>query len=129
MRWLIFGKSIDGGARWQAFSNGLTNSAIWTLAIDQKTPAMLFAGTNGGVFFLQREVKSQVYLPVVELGLYYMLEKRGFPILERVDPQFSWILWRRRRKPLGLDHTCLEKGFNNCISDFQAPTLCRKFCS
>src|SRR5689334_20616012 len=44
-------KSTDGGASWIASSGGLTAGLRFqTLAIDPKTPSILYLGSNGGVF-------------------------------------------------------------------------------
>jgi uncharacterized repeat protein (TIGR01451 family) len=39
-------KSTDGGANWSAANSGLTNKAVSTLAIDPKTPSILYVGTS-----------------------------------------------------------------------------------
>jgi photosystem II stability/assembly factor-like uncharacterized protein len=62
-------RSTDGGEIWEAFNNGLTDLYIRALAIDPQMPEKIFAGSGSGVFtILQMEVKSQVYLPVLQLG-------------------------------------------------------------
>jgi hypothetical protein len=44
-------KSINNGATWDLFNSGLTNTIVWSLAIDPLTPATLYAGTYGGGIF------------------------------------------------------------------------------
>jgi photosystem II stability/assembly factor-like uncharacterized protein len=44
-------KSINNGSSWDLFNSGLTTTLVWTLAIDPKTPATLYAGTYGGGVF------------------------------------------------------------------------------
>ena len=41
-------KSTNGGGNW--INTGLTDTSVYALAIDPKTPATLYAGTDGGVF-------------------------------------------------------------------------------
>ena len=43
-------KSVNGGADWQPFNDGLTNMDVRALAISRGTPKFLLAGTAGGVF-------------------------------------------------------------------------------
>jgi photosystem II stability/assembly factor-like uncharacterized protein len=44
--------SLDGGASWNAMNAGLTNLAVYVLAVDP-TGNLLHAGTGGGVFDIQ----------------------------------------------------------------------------
>jgi photosystem II stability/assembly factor-like uncharacterized protein len=44
-------KSTDGGTTWSAVNSGLTNTAVFALAIDPTTPNTLYAGTGGGGVF------------------------------------------------------------------------------
>jgi hypothetical protein len=43
-------RSIDGGAMWSAFNDGLENLNVRSLALVQGTPNTLYAGTPSGVF-------------------------------------------------------------------------------
>src|SRR5262249_46624658 len=55
----IFGegvfKSVNGGAAWTPFNNGLTNPFVTTLAVDPIIPSTLYAGTAEGVFAMQQQ--------------------------------------------------------------------------
>jgi len=42
--------SVDSGAHWTAFNEGLTNPVVHALALDTGPPLTLFAGTGDGVF-------------------------------------------------------------------------------
>jgi len=43
-------KSTNGGDSWISINSGLTNSYVYSLAIDPITPQIVYAGTHGGVF-------------------------------------------------------------------------------
>ena len=42
--------SNDGAGTWEPINSGLTNTHVYTLAIDPLTPSTIYAGTDGGVF-------------------------------------------------------------------------------
>ncbi|MEO8432045.1 MAG: hypothetical protein ABI592_11095 [Acidobacteriota bacterium] len=44
-------KSVDGGAHWKGASAGLTVPFVRALAVDRRTPSVLYAGTSGGGVF------------------------------------------------------------------------------
>jgi hypothetical protein len=44
-------QSTDGGASWIAFSTGLTEEVVFTLAVHPTNQDILYAGTSGGGIF------------------------------------------------------------------------------
>ena len=42
--------TLNRGATWQSFNDGLTNLDVRALAIAAGNPKILYAGTSGGVF-------------------------------------------------------------------------------
>ena len=49
---------------WSAFNNGLTNTNVSTLALDPQTPALIYAGTDGGGVFSMQQGEKMIYLPL-----------------------------------------------------------------
>ena len=47
---------------WSAFNNGLANTNVSTLAIDIRTPAIIYAGTDGGGVFSMQQGEKMIYL-------------------------------------------------------------------
>ncbi len=44
-------KTINGGASWTAVNNGLTDTSVYSLALDPTSPSTLYAGVSGaGVY-------------------------------------------------------------------------------
>jgi hypothetical protein len=43
-------RSVDGGASWSAFDDGLTNLQIRALDMARGSPRTVYAATSGGVF-------------------------------------------------------------------------------
>ena len=44
--------STDWGNTWQVVNNGLTNTYIFSLAVDPISPSTVYAGTSGGGVFV-----------------------------------------------------------------------------
>ena len=52
-------RSVDGGANWSAFNDGLTNLQIRALDVARGSPGTVYAATPGGVFKISID---EVYL-------------------------------------------------------------------
>ena len=63
-------RSVDHGASWEILNDGLSDVYVQDIAYDRQNPAVLYAGTRGGVF------KS------IDGGRHWIAKRNGFPPLE-----------------------------------------------
>jgi hypothetical protein len=61
-------RTTNGGGNWSALNTGLTNTDVRALAVDPATPAIVYAGTDGGGVFAIQQMEYRTYLPLVWRG-------------------------------------------------------------